>query len=175
MFTSALPLLSTEFLILPALESLLLFFGWEFVAENFWIRGSLEWDLLFVLFAFSVSESLSFSSNKLLNVVAWVCQRYSWLSSYSIVLPRLRGPIPDPVLLRKSGSAGNQMCDLWICSQELRPLDHRFGPFAMNEIDYLNLMCWISYQRCHNHSCLNVYKKGVLIRSACLLNSNHKS
>jgi hypothetical protein len=35
----------------------------------------------------------------------------------------LRGwvdPVPDPLLLRKSGSAGNRTRDLWICSQELR-------------------------------------------------------
>jgi hypothetical protein len=36
-------------------------------------------------------------------------------------------PIPDPLLLRKSGSAGNRTRDLWICSQELWPLDHRGG------------------------------------------------
>jgi hypothetical protein len=29
------------------------------------------------------------------------------------------GPVPDPLLLRKSGSAGNRTRDLWICSQEL--------------------------------------------------------
>jgi hypothetical protein len=29
-------------------------------------------------------------------------------------------PVPDPLLLRKSGSAGNLSRDLWICSQELR-------------------------------------------------------
>jgi hypothetical protein len=34
-------------------------------------------------------------------------------------------PVPDPLLLRKSGSAGNRTWDLWICSQELWPLDHR--------------------------------------------------
>jgi hypothetical protein len=34
-------------------------------------------------------------------------------------------PVPDPLLLRKSGSAGNQTLDLRICSQELWPLDHR--------------------------------------------------
>jgi hypothetical protein len=28
-------------------------------------------------------------------------------------------PVPDPLLLRKSGSAVNQIQDLWICSQEL--------------------------------------------------------
>jgi hypothetical protein len=37
-------------------------------------------------------------------------------------------PVPDPLLLRKSGSAGNGTRDLWICSQELRPLDHGGGP-----------------------------------------------
>jgi hypothetical protein len=36
-------------------------------------------------------------------------------------------PVPDPLLLRKSDSAGNRTRDLWICSQELWPLDHRGG------------------------------------------------
>jgi hypothetical protein len=27
-------------------------------------------------------------------------------------------PVPDPLLLRKSGSAGNRTWDLWICSHE---------------------------------------------------------
>jgi hypothetical protein len=30
-------------------------------------------------------------------------------------------PVPDPLLLRKSGSSGNRTQDLWICSQELWP------------------------------------------------------
>jgi hypothetical protein len=34
-------------------------------------------------------------------------------------------PVPDPLLLRKSGSAGSRTRNLWICSQELWPLDHR--------------------------------------------------
>ena len=34
-------------------------------------------------------------------------------------------PVPDPLLLRKSGSVGNRTRDLCICSQKLRPLDHR--------------------------------------------------
>ena len=34
-------------------------------------------------------------------------------------------PVPDPLLLRKSGSAGDRTRDLCICSQKLRPLDHR--------------------------------------------------
>jgi hypothetical protein len=36
-------------------------------------------------------------------------------------------PVPDPLLLRKSGSTGNPIRDLCICSQELWPLDHRGG------------------------------------------------
>jgi hypothetical protein len=36
-------------------------------------------------------------------------------------------PVPDPLLLRKSGSAGNQTQDLWTCSQKLWPPDHRGG------------------------------------------------
>jgi hypothetical protein len=36
-------------------------------------------------------------------------------------------PIPDPMLRRKFGSAGNRARDLWDSSQELCPLDHRGG------------------------------------------------
>jgi hypothetical protein len=35
-------------------------------------------------------------------------------------------PVPDP-LLRKSGSTGNRTRNLWICSQELWPLEDRGG------------------------------------------------
>jgi len=37
-------------------------------------------------------------------------------------------PVPDPLLLRKSGSAGDRTRVLCICSQKLWPLDHRGGP-----------------------------------------------
>jgi hypothetical protein len=51
------------------------------------------------------------------------------------VVPQLysRGwvdPVPDPLLLRKSGSAGNRIRNLWICSQKLWPLDHRGGRYS---------------------------------------------
>jgi hypothetical protein len=36
-------------------------------------------------------------------------------------------PVPDPLLLRKCGSAENRTRDLRIWSQELWPLDHRGG------------------------------------------------
>ena len=36
-------------------------------------------------------------------------------------------PVPDPLLLRKSGSAGNRTRDHCICSQKLWPLDNRGG------------------------------------------------
>jgi hypothetical protein len=36
-------------------------------------------------------------------------------------------PVPDPLLLRKCGSATNRTRDLCVSSQELRLLDHRGG------------------------------------------------
>jgi hypothetical protein len=73
--------------------------------------------------------------------VAWSAQRippplirFSWpepllfhSSSSSVILMRLSGPGPGPLLLRKSGSVGNRTRDLWIWSQELWPLDYRGG------------------------------------------------
>jgi hypothetical protein len=40
--------------------------------------------------------------------------------------------IPDPMLLRKSGRAGNRTRDPWLSSQELWLLDHRGGRYWMN-------------------------------------------
>jgi hypothetical protein len=37
-------------------------------------------------------------------------------------------PVLEPLFLRKSGSVGNWTRGIWICSQELWPLDHRGGP-----------------------------------------------
>jgi hypothetical protein len=37
----------------------------------------------------------------------------------------LSDPVPDPLLLRKSGSAGNRPRDLWVCNQDQRSPDHR--------------------------------------------------
>jgi hypothetical protein len=76
---------------------------------------------------------------------------YSWISNLEPLLPLLfqvapqlysRGwlyPVPDP-LLRKYGSARNWCRKLWICSQELWPLDHRGGQFTMSVLRiYLSL------------------------------------
>jgi hypothetical protein len=49
-------------------------------------------------------------------------------SSSSVILTRLSDPVPNSLLLRKSGSAGNRTWDLWICSQELWPLERRGRP-----------------------------------------------
>ena len=60
----------------------------------------------------------------------------TWIATYLIqVAPQLtsRGSrgwvhsVPDPLPLRKSGSAGNRTRDLCICSQKPWPLDHRGG------------------------------------------------
>ena len=45
-------------------------------------------------------------------------------------------PVPDPLLLRKSGSAGNRNRDLCICSQKLWPLDHRGGLIPLLSSSY---------------------------------------
>jgi hypothetical protein len=39
-------------------------------------------------------------------------------------------PVPDPLLLRKSGSAGNRTQNLWICSQKLWPLDQWYSTWG---------------------------------------------
>jgi hypothetical protein len=46
-------------------------------------------------------------------------------------------PVPDPLLVRKSGSARNRTRDLRICSQKLWPLDHRGGHFPVIITDKL--------------------------------------
>jgi hypothetical protein len=74
--------------------------------------------------------------------VAWSAQRIP-TAVFSVILDRSRycffrvapqlysrgwvDPIPDPLLIRKSRSAGNRTRELWICSQELWRLDHRGG------------------------------------------------
>jgi len=50
-------------------------------------------------------------------------------------------PVPDPLLLRKSGSAGDRTRDLCICSQKLSPLDHRGGPFRTLRADKKETYC----------------------------------
>jgi hypothetical protein len=45
-------------------------------------------------------------------------QRYSW---------GWVDPVPDPLLLKKSGRVGNRTRELWICNQKLCQLDHRGG------------------------------------------------
>jgi hypothetical protein len=62
------------------------------------------------------------------------CSRFSipepllfLLSSSSIVLPMLSWPRSRPTTSQNIWYAGNRTRDLWICSQELWPLDHRGG------------------------------------------------
>ena len=54
-------------------------------------------------------------------------------------------PVPDPLLLRKSGSAGNRTRDLCICSQTLWPLDHRDGPVGLISLSYLMTSAWHTF------------------------------
>jgi hypothetical protein len=64
--------------------------------------------------------------------------------------------VPEPLLLRKSGRAGNRSRVLWICSQKLWPLDHRY-----NNLQYIIMwnptkrQCYVllilSFQRCTHY------------------------
>jgi hypothetical protein len=45
--------------------------------------------------------------------------------------------VPDPLLLRTSGSPWNRTRDLWICNQELWPQDHRGGILKLKADNYL--------------------------------------
>jgi hypothetical protein len=49
-------------------------------------------------------------------------------------------PIPDPLLIRKSGSAGNRTQDLWVSSQELWPPDHKYYTSCKVRLDILPLL-----------------------------------
>ena len=52
-------------------------------------------------------------------------------------------PVPDPLLLRKSGSAGNRTRDLCICSQKLWPLDYRGSLlFTILILNRIGLCLW---------------------------------
>jgi hypothetical protein len=47
-------------------------------------------------------------------------------------------PVPDPLLLRKSGSAGNQTRDLWVCSylrDDFVIYESQFGLRCAEELD----------------------------------------
>ena len=63
-------------------------------------------------------------------------------------------PVPDPLLLRKSGSTGNRTRDLCICSQKLWPLDHRGGLYFAYT---WSISFAVSRSRCSRNICDNVW------------------
>jgi hypothetical protein len=72
-------------------------------------------------------------------------------------------PVPDPLLLRTSDSAGNQTRDLWICSQELLPLDHRGGPAPSNWRQFYSQICRIErVLQDHCYLCTGCYTALVI-------------
>jgi hypothetical protein len=57
--------------------------------------------------------------------------------------PRSLISVPDPLLLRKSGSAGNRTWDLGVSSQELWPIDYRGGHRVPTVKFYVKKqICW---------------------------------
>jgi hypothetical protein len=55
-------------------------------------------------------------------------------------LPLAQYYVPDPLLLRKSGSTKNRTRDLWIYSQELWPLDHRGGQLPQKYFSWVFIL-----------------------------------
>ena len=53
-------------------------------------------------------------------------------------------PVPDPLLLRKSGSAGNRTWDLCICSQKLWPQRRLWMNEWMNEWMKICMYVWMN-------------------------------
>jgi hypothetical protein len=62
-------------------------------------------------------------------------------------------PVPDPLLLRKSGSAGNRTRDLWICSQEHWPIGYRGGPWKHRLSEYEMLPDRVNSLFCKDQDC----------------------
>jgi hypothetical protein len=54
-------------------------------------------------------------------------------------------PVPESLLLRKRGSAGNRTRDLRVCSQEIWPLDHRGGLISIYQLVKMTLLHAVSY------------------------------
>jgi hypothetical protein len=70
-------------------------------------------------------------------------------------------PVPDPLLFRKSGSAGNRTQDLWVISQELRPLDHRGGRLEQYQTIYKRNQQSIIYSKWRPR--VNAAQMGVVL------------
>jgi hypothetical protein len=51
-------------------------------------------------------------------------------------------PVPDPLLLRKSGSSGNPTRDPWICSQKLKELNFKFEIITAMTMKLLSSGIW---------------------------------
>jgi hypothetical protein len=88
---------------------------------------------------------------------AWrIPTAYFWLSrpepllflpsSSSIVLMRLSGPRSRPTISQKIWYRRKSNPDLWICSQELWPLDHRGGPNYYLRIFIIDVITLLIYK-----------------------------
>jgi hypothetical protein len=66
-------------------------------------------------------------------------------------------PVSDPLLLWKSGSAGNRTRNLWICSQELWPPEHR-GEVPMER--YWNIL-FLHYRK-QGHQYKDMFVNAVI-------------
>jgi hypothetical protein len=74
-------------------------------------------------------------------------------------------PVPDPLHLRKCGSAENRSRDICICSQELWALDHRWGLIKFWNALYSKLVSLPVHAHWSIYSCTMRYCSQALILS----------
>jgi hypothetical protein len=74
--------------------------------------------------------------------------------------------VPDPLLCRKFGNAGNRTQDLWGSSQELWLLDHR----SMNDVIYIDQHCIVI--DCIHISCILLYNGWIFCMDADMCNNS---
>ena len=78
-------------------------------------------------------------------------------------------PVPDPLLLRKSGSVGNRTRDLSICSQKLWPLDHRGGLCSPIHLEF-NTITMFAFLMAVSYWTLKILRHAILCQVSVVWN-----
>jgi hypothetical protein len=106
-----------------------------------WATSTCRWNLLPTLVDRGVSRGQCGGTPTVFNLSFLDRSRY-----FSFKQPLIYShkgwvePVPDPLLLRKSGSAGNRIRDLWVSSQKLWLLDHRGGQWKLQHIEIFHIL-----------------------------------
>jgi hypothetical protein len=123
-----------------------------------WATASCPWNLVPTFVDREVSRGQRGVSPTIVNLSFLNRSRY--FSFKQLLIYSHKGwvdPVPDPLLVRKSGSAGNQSRVLWVRSQELWPLDHRGGLYWNIGFNILTALVMKS-PSCHQLGLSEYYK-----------------